>query len=111
MTGLDRLTAKLRAMPERCRAAGERAALECAEAVRAEAAGLAPVETGRLRNSLSASAQPGGAAVTAECEYASAVELGTRSMAARPFLYPAAQAQVGVFAALAADYARAAMGG
>lgn len=61
--------------------------MDAAEQVRARAASLAPVETGRLRDSLTVRDH----SVVADCPYASAVELGTSRRAATPFLLPAAR--------------------
>lgn len=51
---------------------------------------ICPVDTGRLRNSISHAAQLGSAYIGTNVEYAPHVELGTSKMAARPFLRPAA---------------------
>ena len=48
---------------------------EAAQAVCAEAAARAPVETGRLRSSIHASAEGLTAAVRCDCPYGAAVEL------------------------------------
>lgn len=50
----------------------------------------APVDTGRLRNSISHAADADAAYIGTNVEYAPYVELGTSKMAARPFLKPAA---------------------
>lgn len=52
--------------------------------VRAKA--RAPVETGALRNSISAKADGLTATVTADCPYAAAVEFGTSRRAPQPFM-------------------------
>ena len=111
MKSMDRLIARLRAIPGYCTEAGAEAALESAEEARDMAASLAPVDTGRLRGSIAVSAMENGAAVSADCDYAACVELGTRRAAARPYLYPAAQAQAGAFPARAAQHFRERMGG
>ena len=110
MNGMDRLAERIRAIPGYCAEAGLRAARESAEAAREEAAANAPVDTGRLRGSIAVSAMENGAAVRADCDYAACVELGTRRAAARPFLFPAAQAQVGAFPERAARYFKERMG-
>ncbi len=56
-----------------------------------DAAGRAPVDTGNLRGSIRAERSDGGARVSASCEYAAAVELGSARSPAQPFLRPAAQ--------------------
>ena len=53
-----------------------------AEAARSRA----PVDTGRLRNSIRAEADGLTARVVADCEYAAAVEFGTRRTAPQPFM-------------------------
>ena len=57
-----------------------------ANAVCESAKALAPVETGRLRNSIRVRAEGGQAYVFTDCEYAAAVEFGTSRRSARPFL-------------------------
>ncbi len=57
--------------------------------VKAEAMRNAPVRTGYLRSTIYAHIKEWVAEVGAEATYASYVELGTRYMSARPFLYPA----------------------
>ena len=50
----------------------------------------APVDTGRLRNSITHEVENGNAAlVGSNVEYAPYVELGTRNMKAKPYLRPA----------------------
>jgi HK97 gp10 family phage protein len=62
-----------------------------AEDVKALATQLVPVKTGRLRSSIYAKIQEWVAEIGAEATYALFVEFGTRSMQARPYLYPAIQ--------------------
>lgn len=100
MTGADRLRAKLLAVVPACEDAAAEAVKQSAQAARDVAASLAPVDTGRLRGSIEASAEGLSAEVTAGCDYAAAVELGGRAPA-RPFLLPAAQAAALTFPALA----------
>ena len=51
-----------------------------------------PVDTGRLRNSIThARLDENTEVIGSNVEYAPPVELGTRKMAARPFLRPAAE--------------------
>jgi len=50
---------------------------------------LAPVDTGRLRNSIAHGADETSAQVGSNVEYAPYVELGTSRMKAQPFLKPA----------------------
>ena len=49
----------------------------------------APVDTGRLRSSISASIRPMTATIAANVNYAVFVHEGTRYMASRPFLFDA----------------------
>lgn len=84
--------------------------------VLADAAALAPVDTGALKNSLSPSGEgnvfdmkPGdlfGVAGTS-LEYAGFVEFGTRRMAAQPYLTPAAERQRPAFEAAMAHLLKA----
>lgn len=59
--------------------------------VKASARQRVPVKTGHLRSSIYAKIGEWVAEVGAEASYAMFVELGTRYMRARPFLYPAVQ--------------------
>jgi len=59
--------------------------------VKALAKQLAPVRTGHLRSSIYAKISEWVAEIGAEATYALFVELGTRYMQARPYLYPAIQ--------------------
>lgn len=52
---------------------------------------LCPVDTGRLRNSISHEADEEAVYIGTNVEYAPYVELGTSRMAARPYLRPAAE--------------------
>lgn len=51
-----------------------------------------PVDTGRLRASITVKRLPQGVVVGSNVEYAGYVEYGTRHMAARPYLRPAVAA-------------------
>jgi HK97 gp10 family phage protein len=62
-----------------------------AEDVKALARQLVPVKTGRLQSSIYAKIHEWTAEIGAEATYAMFVELGTRHMQARPYLYPAIQ--------------------
>ena len=57
--------------------------------VKALARQLVPVRTGHLRSTIYAKIQEWVAEIGAEATYALFVELGTRYMRARPYLYPA----------------------
>jgi len=59
--------------------------------VKALARQLVPVRTGHLRSTIYAKIREWVAEVGAEATYALFVELGTRRMRARPYLYPAIQ--------------------
>lgn len=69
------------------------AAVSAAENARREAMSMVPVDSGRLRGSLTVRECDGGASVATDCPYASAVELGTSRRAATPFLLPAMEGQ------------------
>jgi HK97 gp10 family phage protein len=62
-----------------------------AEEVKTSARRQVPVKTGHLRGSIYAKMGEWIADIGAEATYAIFVELGTRYMRARPFLYPAVQ--------------------
>lgn len=90
MKKLNGAIRRLTAMNRALRGADEML-LGAAEAVRAQAAALAPVKTGRLRNSLEVRRSGNGASVIAACPYAALVELGASRRAPTPFLLPAAR--------------------
>jgi HK97 gp10 family phage protein len=79
MTGLKDLSAALHR-------AAEAAIEESARAACEQARALAPVDTGRLRDSIRAEADGLSAKVITDCEYASAVEFGTSRRAPQPFM-------------------------
>ncbi len=91
--GAEALGARLERMKERLYRGAEETVAEAAQAVCAEAAARAPVETGRLRSSIHASAEGVTAAVRCGCPYGAAVELGTSRQSARPFMQPAADTE------------------
>jgi HK97 gp10 family phage protein len=62
--------------------------------VKASATQRVPVKTGQLRNSIYSKISEWVAEVGAEAAYAMFVELGTRYIRARPFLYPAVQEEL-----------------
>lgn len=68
--------------------------------VQNEARRLAPVDTGRLRSSITVKRTPDGAVVGSNVEYAPYVEYGTSRMAAQPYLRPAVLIAVGKFPSL-----------
>ena len=108
MSAADRLREKLLRLGPACGEAAESAVKAAAEKAAAEAAALAPVATGRLRGSVVAEIDGLSASVSAGCDYAAPVELGSRGRPARPFLLPAAQASD--FPAQAAALAKKAIG-
>jgi HK97 gp10 family phage protein len=65
---------------------------EWAESVKADAERLVPVRTGYLQSTIYAKAQDWQIEVGAEATYAAAVEFGTRSQRAQPYLSPAVEA-------------------
>lgn len=81
---------------------GEAAVRGVAEAVMTSAVNVqrgakdeCPVKTGRLRSSIGLDIERGGLEVSVgtNVNYAPHVELGTKFMEARPFLFPAAEAE------------------
>jgi len=62
-----------------------------AEDVKTEAMRRAPVKTGHLRGSIYALVKDWVVNIGAEATYALFVELGTRTLRARPYLYPSIQ--------------------
>jgi HK97 gp10 family phage protein len=62
--------------------------------VKASARQRVPVKTGQLRDSIYSKISEWVAEVGAEASYAMFVELGTRYIRARPFLYPAVQEEL-----------------
>ena len=93
LRNLGRAQDRLRRIGPMLAESAAEAALSAAERARLDAAGRAPVKTGRLRASLAVRRIEGGAAVTADCPYAAAVELGTSKTPPQPFLAPAADAR------------------
>lgn len=62
----------------------------CGEIAESYAKALCPVDTGNLRNSITHMRKDDDEYIGTNVEYGPYVELGTRKMAARPFLRPAA---------------------
>lgn len=60
-----------------------------AQTVCAAAKEMCPVDTGTLKNSISAEADKMSASVSANTDYAAYVEFGTSRAAAQPYLVPA----------------------
>ena len=67
--------------------------------VEAEAKRIVPVDTGRLRNSITTRVDPGGlsATIAPHTDYEAFVEFGTRRMRAQPYMRPAAEKMRGPF--------------
>lgn len=65
---------------------------------------LAPVDTGRLRNSISHTTNDEAAYIGTNVEYAAYQELGTSKMAAQPYLRPAVENHVDEYKAIAERY-------
>lgn len=94
--GLMELAERLQeARKQMIRAAAQSVAVSAEEVV-AMAKELCPVESGALRNSITATVSRTETGVTAQvtCKkgYGKYVEYGTSKMPARPFMYPAARA-------------------
>lgn len=66
----------------------EHALLLSAEAAANAARSLCPVDTGKLRDSISAQASGNTAVISASAPYAAYVELGTYKSGAQPYLVP-----------------------
>lgn len=76
----------LNALPEQVEQAMEAVGLQAERHAKEEC----PVDTGRLRNSISHSASGNSAYIGTNVEYAPYVEMGTSRMGAQPYLKPAA---------------------
>lgn len=108
VTGAAALGARLRGIEAALRRALADGLRAEARAVRDEARASAPRKTGRLKASIVAEEDHAGPFVAGRAPYARFVEFGTRTVPARPFLYPALlRARRGAGARLAALLARA----
>lgn len=76
----------LNALPEQVERAMEAVGLQAERHAKEEC----PVDTGRLRNSISHATQGNSAYIGTNVEYAPYVEMGTSRMGAQPYLKPAA---------------------
>lgn len=88
MTGAQALQARLHALvlhTARAALASQRAAVEKTAAYARQ---IVPVRTGRLKSSIAPYEQGDRMEVKVICPYAVYVEMGTRFMAARPYLLP-----------------------
>lgn len=101
MKGLSAALGRIQTLPGRAQDALTQAVDQAARETAARARAAAPVRTGALRAGIRVTREDTlSALVRVDSPYAAYVELGTRGLAARPFLGPAAQAEE--FAALAA---------
>lgn len=64
---------------------------------------LCPVDTGNLRNSITHTSDGKAAYIGTAVSYGKFVELGTRKMAAQPYLKPAAANHTGTYANIVKD--------
>ncbi len=87
----------LNALPEQI----ERALIAIGMTAESNAKGYCPVDTGRLRNSISNTHDANSVYIGTNVEYAAYVELGTRRMGARPYLKPAVENHVSEYKSLA----------
>ena len=78
-------------LKERMNAAAQKRLTEAAEETCIAAREFAPVETGRLKNSISVQKKGDWMSVGTDCEYAFSVEFGTSRRAAQPFMQRAVQ--------------------
>ena len=69
----------------------EQAMYESGKHMQEEAKRVVPVRTGRLRDSIQSRSDATTAIVGTDVPYGKYVELGTRKMAAQPYLHPAAE--------------------
>ena len=91
LTGVDKLLRSLTEKSQKVTRDSINAVYASALKIQSEARRKAPVDTGRLRSSISIRFLRGGLAaeVVAHVHYAKFQEFGTRFMKARPFLVPA----------------------
>src|SRR5512138_302462 len=88
-------TSALDAMAAGLPAKASQAVMKTAAAIEADAKDEAPVDTGALRNSIHTEKEDELTAVVSDgVEYGIYQELGTRKMAAQPFLIPAVERNV-----------------
>lgn len=92
------------------KAAKDEAVARALEAIGLQAEGyakmLAPVDTGRLRNSLTHTVEGNAAYIGTNVEYAPYQEYGTRRTKAQPFLKPAVQDHIDEYRAIAENELR-----
>lgn len=111
--GVEGLRDRIRMLRPKIRKATIAAVEESGKAMQHGMQALAPVDTGRLRDSIRYEVED----TTARCgpgrevEYAMFVEFGTSKMAAQPFVRPVAQAEHLLFPERVKAYARRAVRG
>ena len=105
VTQLAALARDLRGAPRRVERHLEQAVAKTARDIAADAQASAPVDTGALRNSISADVGGMEAVIGPGVHYGGYVELGTSRMRAQPYLFPAADRHERPFAEACADAA------
>lgn len=90
--GMDRLDAALKRRAAAMQAAAQAAVAAEVNAVQADAARMAPIDTGELRRGIDGKADGTYGQVRTGARHSSFVEFGTSSMAAQPYMAPAADA-------------------
>ena len=91
MKGKTALLAHFHSLAHLASLAARESSLQAAEQTAAYARQVVPVRTGRLKASIAAGEEGEKRMVRVICPYASYVEMGTRFMAARPYLRPGVQ--------------------
>lgn len=102
---LAALARDLRAAPRRVERHLEQAVAKTGRDIASDAQAGAPVDTGALRNSISADVGGMEAVIGPTVHYGGYVELGTYKMRAQPYLFPAADRHERPFAEACADAA------
>ena len=88
-SGFNNLPLIAAALPANATAAAQKTAESIAEMARA----LAPVKSGRLRDSIIVETEADGATVSTDVPYSVFQEFGTSHVPAHPFMTPAAEAE------------------
>lgn len=89
---MKKLLKRLAALPDELMRRAQVSAISAANHAAQTARDLAPVDSGELRGSISASPAENGASVLAAAPHAVMVEYGTSRMPPQPFMLPAAHA-------------------
>lgn len=84
-------------------AAKKRALTACGASCEGFAKALSPVDTGRLRDSITYTVQESSTTIGTNVEYAPYVEFGTYKMSAKPYLKPAVLNNVETYVRLIRD--------